>query len=390
MHAGRGPGSVLGPRGQDRRHGRGRGRRGGADAAPAAVKASASAAAATASALVKSLRRGTRDGFGASTRGPPARASVVVATALLRCVPFIAPEEWRRSRPRRGCPAALASPSPPGGAGGGEGRDAAGGGRRRRRATPSCRAPRGCYCPRRRRGAGISLTDADAATSAARTLRDLCETWRVASSEEFESPSDSSSASSLASTTSETFDPCRSEAAGLLMMCSPHAEVRVAAVEMLREVAKLSAALRHSAEPAATTRGGAPSTDRRVVRRGHGPERPRRRRRLGATLRGGGGCRRVGVCAAATCAAARRRDTSVGLDNLCPQACVTQLFLTRPARAQSAIKKQGIACAQQGGAYQPGASVGPLPSRVSCAGFCPARASSDGSQCINDVRVGLP
>ena len=223
---------------------------GGADAAPAAVKASASAAAATASALVKSLRRELGATASALQRADPtSRASVIVATALLRCVPFIAPEEWRGAALGEAVPPLCAHPHPAVRA---AARDAM---RRAVASTPAARdaivqgAAGVLLSPPSTGRAGISLTDADAATSAARTLRDLCETWRVASSEEFESPSDSSSASSLASTTSETFDPCRSEAAGLLMMCSPHAEVRVAAVEMLREVAKLSAALRHAQHP---------------------------------------------------------------------------------------------------------------------------------------------
>ena len=79
------------------------------------------------------------------------------------------------------------------------------------------------------------MTDADVATSAARTLRDVCETWCAAVAQT--GGSDSST---------ETFDPSRAEAAGLLMLCSPSPDVRVAAVEMLREVAALFAALRHS------------------------------------------------------------------------------------------------------------------------------------------------
>ena len=221
---------------------------GGADAAPAAVRLSA--AAATASALVKSLRRELGATASALQRADPtSRASVIVATALLRCVPFIAPEEWRGAALGEAVPPLCAHPHPAVRA---AARDAM---RRAVASTPAARdaivqgAAGVLLSPPSTGRAGISLTDADAATSAARTLRDLCETWRVASSEEFESPSDSSSASSLASTTSETFDPCRSEAAGLLMMCSPHAEVRVAAVEMLREVAKLSAAVRHAQHP---------------------------------------------------------------------------------------------------------------------------------------------
>ena len=152
---------------------------GGADAAPAAVKASAAAAAATASALVKSLRRELGATASALQRADPtSRASVVVATALLRCVPLIAPEEWRGRALGEAVPPLCAHPHPAVRA---AARDAM------RRAVASTPAARDAIVqgvagvllsPPSTGRAGISLTDADAATSAARTLRDVCETWR--------------------------------------------------------------------------------------------------------------------------------------------------------------------------------------------------------------------
>ena len=101
------------------------------------------------------------------------------------------------------------------------------------------------------------MRDADAATSAARTLRDVCETWRDVCETRPTTHLATSDAPARGGSAETTFDPSRSEAAGLLMMCSPHPEVRVAAVEMLREVAKLSAALRHASD----TSGGGVGVD---------------------------------------------------------------------------------------------------------------------------------
>ena len=191
---------------------------------------------------------------------PTSRASVVVATALLRCVPLIAPEEWRGGPLGEAVPPLCAHPRPAVRA---AARDAM---RRAVASTPAardamCRASRGCYCPSATGRAGISLTDADAATSAARTLRDVCETWRDVCETRPTTHLATSDASARGGSAETTFDPSRSEAAGLLMMCSPHAEVRVAAVEMLREVAKLSAALRHASD----TSGGVDDSLSRVL-----------------------------------------------------------------------------------------------------------------------------
>ena len=209
---------------------------GGADSAPAAVKAAASAAAATAAALTKGLRRELGHTASALQRADPtSKESVAVATALLRCVPFIAPEEWRGRALGEAVPPLCAHPHPAVRA---AAREAM---RRAVASTPAARdaivqgAAGVLLSPPSMGRAGIALTDADVATSAARTLRDVCETWCAAVAQT--GGSDSST---------ETFDPSRAEAAGLLMLCSPSPDVRVAAVEMLREVAALFAALRHS------------------------------------------------------------------------------------------------------------------------------------------------
>ena len=86
---------------------------GGADSAPAAVKAAASAAAATAAALTKGLRRELGHTASALQRADPtSKESVAVATALLRCVPFIAPEEWRGRALGEAVPPLCAHPHP--------------------------------------------------------------------------------------------------------------------------------------------------------------------------------------------------------------------------------------------------------------------------------------
>jgi hypothetical protein len=112
--------------------------------------------------------------------------------------------------------------------------------------------------------AGISLTDVDVAAAAAATLRDVCKAWRTALAEsEAAVTSSSTSASSTSASdaamlstpspgprtstgTNQTLGSLRPEAAGLLLLCSPSAAVRAAAVEMLGEVAALGAALRRA------------------------------------------------------------------------------------------------------------------------------------------------
>ena len=176
---------------------------------------------------------------------------------MLRCVPLIAPEEWRGRALGEAVPPLCAHPHPAVRA---AARDAM------RRAVASTPAARDAIVqgvagvllsPPSTGRAGISLRDADAATSAARTLRDVCETWRDVCETRPTTHLATSDASARGGSAETTFDPSRSEAAGLLMMCSPHAEVRVAAVEMLREVAKLSAALRHASD----TSGGGVGVD---------------------------------------------------------------------------------------------------------------------------------
>ena len=101
--------------------------------------------------------------------------------------------------------------------------------------------------------AGISLTDAAVAASALTTLRDVCAVWRGAVADEAErarveaelTPSKPDAAGTGLGPAA-SLGTLRPESAGLLLLCSPSPSVRAAAVDMLKEVAALAAALRRS------------------------------------------------------------------------------------------------------------------------------------------------
>ena len=241
--------------------------------ASSSERAAASAAAAAAADLARNLRRQ----LGAVARAlqtarPTEEASVAVAVALLRCVPFVAPEEWRGAALGEAVPPLCAHPHP-------AVRVAAGDAMRRAvTALPTARdaivqgAAAVMLRPPTATQAGISLVDADVAVSAAETTRDACAAWREAlvesdangktsgagtTSGPAGTSNDASSAASLAS-----FGTLRPEAAGLLLLCSPDATTRGAAAEMLRETAALASAIRRAG---GRVTAGAPGDDPSVA-----------------------------------------------------------------------------------------------------------------------------
>ena len=196
---------------------------------------------------------GLRRQLGATARAlqlakPTEEASVAVAVSLLRCIPFIAPEEWRGKALGEAVPPLCAHPHP-------AVREAAGDAMRRAvKALPASRdavvqgAAATLLRPPGAAQAGISLTDAAVAASALTTLRDVCAVWRGAVADEAErarvekeTKPDAAGPGPAAS-----LGTLRPESAGLLLLCSPSPSVRAAAVDMLKEVAALAAALRRS------------------------------------------------------------------------------------------------------------------------------------------------
>ena len=215
------------------------------------------AAAATAAAAAADLARNLRRQLGAVARAlqtsrPTEEASVAVAVALLRCVPFVAPEEWRGAALGEAVPPLCAHPHP-------AVRVAAGDAIRRAvSALPTARDAivQGLAAVMLRSPtatqAGISLVDADVAVSAAETARDACAAWREATV-----ATDADGNASSAS-----FGTLRPEAAGLLLLCSPDAGTRGAAAEMLREIAALASVIRRAGGRVAA---GAPGDDASVA-----------------------------------------------------------------------------------------------------------------------------
>ena len=173
--------------------------------------------------------------------------------SLLRCIPFIAPEEWRGKALGEAVPPLCAHPHP-------AVREAAGDAMRRAvKALPASRdavvqgAAATLLRPPGAAQAGISLTDAAVAASALTTLRDVCAVWRGAVADEAErarveaelTPSKPDAAGTGLGPAA-SLGTLRPESAGLLLLCSPSPSVRAAAVDMLKEVAALAAALRRS------------------------------------------------------------------------------------------------------------------------------------------------
>ena len=216
-------------------------------------RAAAAAAAAAAADLARNLRRQ----LGAVARAlqtsrPTEEASVAVAVALLRCVPFVAPEEWRGAALGEAVPPLCAHPHP-------AVRVAAGDAIRRAvTALPTARDAivQGLAAVMLRSPtatqAGISLVDADVAVSAAETARDACAAWREATV----------ATDADAHASSASFGTLRPEAAGLLLLCSPDAGTRGAAAEMLREIAALASVIRRAGGRVAA---GAPGDDASVA-----------------------------------------------------------------------------------------------------------------------------
>ena len=216
-------------------------------------RAAAAAAAAAAADLARNLRRQ----LGAVARAlqtsrPTEEASVAVAVALLRCVPFVAPEEWRGAALGEAVPPLCAHPHP-------AVRVAAGDAIRRAvSALPTARDAivQGLAAVMLRSPtatqAGISLVDADVAVSAAETARDACAAWREATV----------ATDADANASSASFGTLRPEAAGLLLLCSPDAGTRGAAAEMLREISALASVIRRAGGRVAA---GAPGDDASVA-----------------------------------------------------------------------------------------------------------------------------
>ena len=190
---------------------------------------------------------GVASALGASSN-PSSPDAVAVAVALLRCVPFIVPEAWRGAALGESITPLCANPHA-------SVRAAAGDAIRRAvAATPATRdaivqgAAGTLLRPHSAVNAspGVALTDVNVASSAAATIKDACAAWRVALGESESSSSASTSERTAAWVECNTLGTLRPEAAGLLLLCSPSPVVRVAAVEMLREVAALAAALRRA------------------------------------------------------------------------------------------------------------------------------------------------
>ena len=171
--------------------------------------------------------------------------------SLLRCIPFIAPEEWRGKALGEAVPPLCAHPHP-------AVREAAGDAMRRAvKALPASRdavvqgAAATLLRPPGAAQAGISLTDAAVAASALTTLRDVCAVWRGAVADEaerarVEAEEPPSKPDAAGTGPAASLGTLRPESAGLLLLCSPSPSVRAAAVDMLKEVAALAAALRRS------------------------------------------------------------------------------------------------------------------------------------------------
>ena len=298
MHAGRGPGSVLGPRGQDRRHGRGQGVGGGGRRHRLGARQEPSS-------------RTRRDGFGASTRGPHVSRVRRRRHGVASMRPAHRARGVARKSPRRGCPAALRA-SPSGGARGGEGRDAArggvdAGGARRHRAgrrggvtVPSVDGARGDLVEGRGRG---DVGGADPS----RRVRDVARRVRDASNHTSRhvgrararrfGRDDVRSVQVRGCGASHDVQPARGRSRRGGGDAPRGGEALGGAATRERHERRR---WRRLALPCSPPVGAVDVFDRRVARRGHGPERPRRRgrfgrvgppRRPGPLRRGGCGCR---------------------------------------------------------------------------------------------------
>ena len=197
----------------------------------------AALAAETASSLARELRKRLSGAARAlQTARPTEDGAVTVAVALLRCAPFVMPEEWRGVASGEAVPPLCAHPHPV------VRRAAAHAVRRIVVAVPAARdaivqgvaavmlrAPSASLA-----GApGVRLEDADVAAGAAGALRDACAAWRR----------DVEAHRSKNTPPGPTFGALRPESAGLLLLCSPSARTRGVAAETLREIAALTSAM---------------------------------------------------------------------------------------------------------------------------------------------------
>ena len=214
---------------------------GGSHASGTATILAAASAAETASSLARELRKRLSGAARALQHAKPTEdGAVAVAVALLRCAPFVTPEEWRGVASGEAVPPLVAHPHPA------VRRAAAHAVRRIVTAVPAARdaVVQGVAAVMLRAPSasptaapGVPLEDADVAAGAAGALRDACLAWRLCLE------SDTARVDSAPPSTAN-FDALRPESAGLLLLCSPSARTRGVAAETLREVAALASATR--------------------------------------------------------------------------------------------------------------------------------------------------